>query len=153
MRPCDKEDLRQEKLLAELEGKAFSFSVFRTKYAPSQEVSTEDPELAARIPQCWESSFQSSGAEERDEKLKAKVAAWCFAGASQRWIACELSRLRVPKFGPRKVGKPWTSVGVLHMLRRMELKTKASTWTHWRTRAKQLATTASSARRGLRRFG
>lgn len=37
MRPCDKEDLAQEKLLAELEGRAFNFSAFRAKHTPTQE--------------------------------------------------------------------------------------------------------------------
>lgn len=147
MRPCDKEDLRQEKLLAELEGKAFSFSAFKTQYAPAQEVSADDPEVAARRPGLWDVSFQTAGAEERDDKLRIKVEAWCAAGASLRWIARELSRLRVPKFGARKVGKAWTSVGVFHMLRRMGLQTRsrvgwggmaggalAATWVHWTQR-------------------
>ncbi len=147
MRPCDKEDLRQEKLLAELEGKAFSFSTFKAQYFPVQEVSAEDPEVAARRSQLWDVSFQSSGAGERDERLKSKIEAWCASGASLRWIARELSRLRVPKFGPRKIGKPWTRAGVLYMLRRMGLRTQSgmgwgkmakgtlkTTWVHWTKR-------------------
>lgn len=147
MRPCDKEDLAQEKLLAELEGRAFSFSAFLAKHAPVQEVSAEDPEVAARRSLLRYVSFQTSGADERDERLRVKVSAWCAGGASLRWIARELSRLRVPKFGPRKVGKPWTQVGVLHMLRRMGLSTQsrvgwggmakgtlAATWVHWTKR-------------------
>ena len=165
MRPCDKEDLAQEKLLAELEGKAFSFSAFRAQYAPSQEVSAEDPEAAARRPRLWDVSFQTSGAGERDERLKTKVAAWCAAGASLRWIARELSRLRVPKFGPRKVGKPWTQVGVLMMLRRMGLRTQSgvgwgklakgalvTTWVHWTQRpgAKEKLAKMSAAGHGAK---
>ncbi len=185
MRPCDKEDMAQEKLLAELEGRAFNFSAFRAKHAPPQEISAEDPEAAARGPLRFHNlvAFQTAGAGERDERLKAKAAEWCAAGASLRWIARELSRLRVPKFGPRKVGKPWTRVGVLHMLRRMGLQTQsgkgwgkmaggalAASWVHWTKRpgAKEKltkmsaaghaakarrATTASGARRGPRRCG
>lgn len=147
MRACDKEDLAQEKLLAELEGRAFSFAAFKAKHAPTQEVSAEDPEALARQPLQLDPAFQTTGAAERDDRLKVKVAAWCAAGASCRWIARELSRLRVPKFGPRKVGKPWTCVGVLHMLRRMGLSTQsrvgwggmakgtlAATWVHWTKR-------------------
>ena len=147
MRPCDKEDLAQEKLLAELEGRAFSFIAFRAKHAPTQEICAEDPEVSALHSQLWDVSFQTAGAEERDERLRMQVSEWCAAGASLRWIARELSRLRVPKFGARKVGKAWTSVGVFHMLRRMGLQTRSrmgwgkmargalmATWVHWTKR-------------------
>lgn len=166
MRPCDKEDLAQEKLLAELEGRAFSFSAFRAKHAPSQEVSAEDPEAATRGPLRFEIAFQTAGAGERDDRLRERIATWCAAGASLRWIARELSRLRVPKFGPRKVGKSWTRVGVLHMLRRMGLRTQsgkgwgkmaegalAASWVHWtkRPEARKKLEKMSAAGHAVRR--
>lgn len=168
MRPCDKEDLQQEKLLAELEGRAFNFSAFRAKHAPTQEVCAEDPEVSALHSQLWNVSFQTTGAGERDGRLRVKVEAWCAAGASLRWIARELSRLRVPKFGARKVGKAWTSVGVFHMLRRMGLQTRsrvgwggmaegvlAATWVHWTQRpgAREKLEEMSAAGHEAKRMG
>lgn len=147
MRSCDREDLAQEKLLAELEGRKFSLLAFRAKYTPREEVSYgADPEIAAHRPVLLKTTFQTEGANYRDEKLRTQIQTWCAGGASLRWIARELTRLRVPKFKIGSEGRAWTWVGVYYMLKRLGIKTLSKVgwrrasgpfktkWVHWTQR-------------------
>lgn len=142
----DAEDLAQEKLLAELEGKQFSKRDFWAKTRPSFEITSADVEVTARLYKP-KATFYADMAANRDASMEAKVRHWCEGGASLRYIAAQMTKERVPKTGHRNLGKPWTRVGVLHMLRRLGINTKhgvgwgkmaegplAATWVHWTQR-------------------
>ncbi len=125
MRPCDKEDLRQEKLLAELEGKAFDVRAFSKNYLRHSEVTCADVErIHTQVPRSKEKRpigmFQTQSATYRDEKLRELLSGLLAQGLTQKQIALELTKCRAPK-ATWWNNPGWRKWGVRGILRRLGL--------------------------------
>ena len=125
MRPCDREDLAQEKLLAELEGRSFDRSAFARNYLRHSEVACADVErVQVQVPRSKQKrpigTFEAQSAAYRDEKLRVLLAALLARGLTQAQVAAELTERREPKAAWRnKAG--WGKWGAREVLRRLGL--------------------------------
>lgn len=125
MRPCDKEDLAQEKLLAELEGRAFDARAFSRDYLRYNEVACADvEEVQVHVPRHKQKrpvgTFEAQSAAHRDGDLRALLAELLARGLTQAQVAAELTARRVPKATWRNRAG-WQKGGARALLRRQGL--------------------------------
>lgn len=125
MRACDKEDLAQEKLLAELEGRAFDARAFSKKYLRHSEVACADVEsVQASVPRSKQKrpagTFEAQSAAHRDGELRAFLSELLARGLTQAQVAAELTARRAPKATWRS-RSGWQKWGARELLRRQGL--------------------------------
>lgn len=126
MRPCDKEDLAQEKLLAELEGRAFDARAFSRDYLRYSEVSCADvEEVQVHVPRSKQKrpvgTFEAQSAAHRDGELRALLSELIARDLTYAQIATELTKRCIPKATWRSRGG-WRRWGVRDLLRRQGLR-------------------------------
>ena len=125
MRPCDKEDLAQEKLLAELEGRAFDARAFLRNYLRYNEVVCADvEEVQVHVPRSKQKrpvgTFEAQSAAHRDCALRALLSELLTRGLTQAQVAAELTARRSPKATWRSRAG-WQKWGARELLRRQGL--------------------------------
>lgn len=125
MRPCDKEDLAQEKLLAELEGRAFDARAFSRNYLRYNEVACADvEEVQVHVPRSKQKrpvgTFEAQSAAHRDGELRALLSDLLAQGMTQAQVAAELTARRSPKATWRSRAG-WQKWGARELLRRQGL--------------------------------
>lgn len=125
MRACDREDLAQEKLLAELEGRAFDARAFSRSYLRHSEIVCADVEsVQVQVPRSKQKrpvgTFEAQSAAYRDDALREFLSGLLTRGLTQVQIAAELTKRRAPKATWRnKHG--WQKWGARELLRRQGL--------------------------------
>lgn len=125
MRSCDKEDLAQEKLLAELEGREFDARAFSRDYLRYNEVACADvEEVLVRVPRFKQKrpvgTFEAQSSAHRDGELRAILSELLAQGMTQAQVAAELTARRLPKATWR--GRSgWQKWGARELLRRQGL--------------------------------
>ncbi len=125
MRPCDKEDLAQEKLLAELEGRAFDARAFSRNYLRYNEVACADvEEVQVHVPRFKQKrpvgTFEAQSAAHRDCALRVLLSELLAQGMTQAQVAAELTARRSPKVTWRSRAG-WQKWGARELLRRLGL--------------------------------
>lgn len=125
MRACDKEDLAQEKLLAELEGRAFDARAFSKNYLRYNEVACADVEsVQVLVPRSKQKrpagTFEAQSAAYRDGELRALLSDMLARGLTQAQVAVELTARRAPKATWRN-RSGWQKWGARELLRRQGL--------------------------------
>jgi len=125
MRACDKEDLTQEKLLAELEGRAFNAREFSRSYLRHSEITCADVEsVQVQVPRSKQKrpvgTFEAHHAAHRDDALRDFLSGLLTRGLTQVQIAAELTERRAPKATWRN-RHGWRKSGARELLRRQGL--------------------------------
>ncbi len=126
MRACDREDLAQEKLLAELEGRAFDARAFSRSYLRHSEIACADVEsVQVQVPRSKQKrpvgTFEAQSAAYRDGELRALLSELIARNQTYAEIAAELTKRCVPKATWRSRGG-WRRWGVRDLLRRQGLR-------------------------------
>ncbi len=125
MRACDREDLAQEKLLAELEGRAFNARAFSRSYLQHNEIACADVEsIQVQVPRSKQKrpvgTFEAQSAAHRDGELQEFLSGLLARGLTQAQIAAELTKRRAYKATWRnRLG--WQKWGARELLRRQGL--------------------------------
>lgn len=125
MRACDREDLAQEKLLAELEGRAFNAREFSRSYLQHNEIACADVEsVQVRVPRSKQKrpvgTFEAQSAAHRDDELREFLSGLLARGLTQAQIAIALTKRRAPKATWRN-RHGWQKSGARELLRRQGL--------------------------------
>lgn len=125
MRTSDKEDLAQEKLLAELEGRAFNARAFFRSYLQHSEIACADVEsVQVQVPRSKQKrpigTFEAQSAAHRDDALREFLSELLARGFTQAQIAVELTKRRASKATWRN-RHGWQKSGARELLRRQGL--------------------------------
>jgi len=125
MRACDREDLAQEKLLAELEGRAFNARAFSRSYLQHNEIACADVEsVQVQVPRSKQKrpvgTFEAQSAAYRDSELRDFLSGLLARGLTQAQIAAELTKRRAYKATWRN-RHGWQKSGARELLRRQGL--------------------------------
>jgi len=125
MRACDREDLAQEKLLAELEGRAFNARAFSRSYLQHNEIACADVEsVQVQVPRSKQKrpvgTFEAQSAAHRDDAMREFLSGLLTRGLTQVQIAAELTKRRAYKATWRN-RHGWQKSGARELLRRQGL--------------------------------